>query len=78
MKRCMTRYIVTLVALLFGTAMGGGLASGDGWIASSAMSGRMVVDTRTGKGTLATDHAEDIAPTAACGTATRERRPRWR
>ncbi len=61
MKRRMTRYMVALVALLCGTVLGDGLIVGGGWIASSAMSGRMVVDTRAGKGTLATDHAEDIA-----------------
>lgn len=48
-------------ALLYGTALGGGLVAGDGWIVSSATSGRMAVDTRAGKGTLTTDHAEGIA-----------------
>ena len=61
MKRYMIRYMAAWTALLYGTALGGGQVVGDGWIASSAMSGRMVVDTRAGKGTFTTDHAEDIA-----------------
>lgn len=61
MKRCMTRYMVAWAALLYGTALGGGLVVDDGWVISSAASGRLTVDTRAGKGTLATDHAVDIA-----------------
>lgn len=54
-------YVVALAALLCGTALGGGLVVDDGWVVSSATSGRLAVDTRAGKGTLATDHAEGIA-----------------
>lgn len=61
MKRRMVCYMVAWTALLCGTVLGGGLVAGDGWIVSSATSGRMTVDTRAGKGTLATDHAVDIA-----------------
>ena len=61
MKRFMMRYMAAWAVLLYGTALGGGLVAGDGWIVSSATSGRMAVDTRAGKGTLATDHAEGIA-----------------
>lgn len=61
MKRFMMRYMAVRAALLCGTALGGGLVADDGWIVSSATSGRMAVDTRAGKGTLATDHAVDIA-----------------
>ena len=61
MKRFMMRYMAAWAVLLYGTALGGGLVAGDGWIVSSATSGRMAVDTRAGKGTLATDHAVDIA-----------------
>lgn len=61
MKRCMMHYMAAWAALLYGTALGGGLVAEDGWVASSATSGRMAVDTRAGTGTLATDHAEDIA-----------------
>ena len=61
MKRYMIRYVAALAVLLYGVALGDGLGVGGGWIVSSAMSGRMVVDTRAGKGTLVTDHAEDIA-----------------
>ena len=61
MKRCMMHYMAAWAALLYGTALGGGLVAEDGWIVSSATSGRMAVDTRAGKGTLATDHAEGIA-----------------
>lgn len=61
MKRCMMHYMAAWAALLYGTALGGGLVAEDGWVASSATSGRMAVDTRAGKGTLATDHAVDIA-----------------
>ena len=32
----------------------------DGSVVSSATSGKMVIDTRAGKGSIATDHAEDI------------------
>lgn len=61
MKRFMMRYMAAWTALLYGTALGGGLVADDGWIVSSATSGRLTVDTRAGKGTLATDHAVDIA-----------------
>lgn len=61
MKRWMTCSMAALAVLLYGTALGGGLVVDDGWIVSSATSGRMAVDTRTGKGTLTTDHAADIA-----------------
>ncbi len=61
MKRRMVCYMVAWTALLCGTVLGGGLVAGDGWIVSSATSGRMTVDTRAGKGTLATDHAVGIA-----------------
>lgn len=61
MKRCMMRYMAAWAVLLYGTALGGGLVVGDGWIVSSATSGRLAVDTRAGKGTLATDHAVGIA-----------------
>ena len=61
MKRWMTCSMAACAALLCGTALGGGLVVDDGWIVSSATSGRMAVDTRAGKGTLATDHAVDIA-----------------
>ncbi len=61
MKRRMTCYMAAWTVLLYGTALGGGLVSEDGWVTSSATSGRMVVDTRAGKGTLTTDHAEGIA-----------------
>lgn len=61
MKRWMTCSMAACAALLCGTALGGGLVAEDGWVASSATSGRMAVDTRAGKGTLATDHAEGIA-----------------
>lgn len=61
MKRLMACSMTAWAALLYGTALGGGLVAGDGWIVSSATSGRMAVDTRAGKGTLTTDHAEGIA-----------------
>lgn len=61
MKRLMACSMAAWTALLYGTALGGGLVAGDGWVVSSATSGRMAVDTRAGTGTLATDHAEDIA-----------------
>ena len=61
MKRWMTCSMAACAALLCGTALGGGLVAGDGWVVSSATSGRMAVDTRTGKGTLTTDRAADIA-----------------
>lgn len=61
MKRCMMRYMAVRAVLLCGTVFGNGLVADDGWIVSSATSGRMTVDTRAGKGTLATDHAVDIA-----------------
>ena len=61
MKRWMTCYMAALAVLLYGTVFGNGLVADDGWIVSSATSGRMTVDTRAGKGTLATDHAVDIA-----------------
>lgn len=61
MKCCMMRYMAAWTALLYGTALGGGLVVDDGWVVSSATSGRLAVDTRAGKGTLATDHAEGIA-----------------
>lgn len=61
MKRLMACSMTAWAALLYGTALGGGLVAGDGWGVSSATSGRMAVDTRAGKGTLATDHAVDIA-----------------
>ena len=61
MKRLMACSMAAWTALLYGTALGGGLVAGDGWVVSSATSGRLTVDTRAGKGTLATDHAVDIA-----------------
>lgn len=61
MKRWMTCYMAALAVFLYGTVFGNGLVADDGWIVSSATSGRMTVDTRAGKGTLATDHAVDIA-----------------
>lgn len=61
MKRLMACSMTAWAALLYGTALGGGLVAGDGWNVSSATSGRLTVDTRAGKGTLATDHAVDIA-----------------
>lgn len=61
MKRLMACSMTAWAALLYGTALGGGLVAGDGWVVSSATSGRLTVDTRVGKGTLATDHAENIA-----------------
>ena len=61
MKRWMTCSMAACAALLCGSALGGGLVAGDGWVVSSATSGRMAVDTRTGKGTLTTDRAADIA-----------------
>ena len=61
MKRCMTRYMAALVALLCGTVFGGGLVVGDGCIISSATSGQMAVDTRAGEGPIVTDHVENIA-----------------
>lgn len=61
MKRLMACSMTAWAALLYGTALGGGLVAGDGWNVSSATSRRLTVDTRAGKGTLATDHAVDIA-----------------
>ena len=61
MKRYMMHYVVALAALLYGTALGDGLGVGGGWVASSATSGRMAVNTRAGEGPIVTDHAEDIA-----------------
>lgn len=61
MKRFMMRNMAVRAVLLCGTVFGNGLVADDGWIVSSATSGRMEVDTRAGKGTLATDHAENIA-----------------
>ena len=61
MKRFMMRNMAVRAVLLCGIVFGNGLVADDGWIVSSATSGRMEVDTRAGKGTLATDHAENIA-----------------
>ena len=61
MKRRITCYMVALAALLYGTVLGGGVVIGDGRMVVSATSGWMAVDTRAGKGTLATDRAVGIA-----------------
>ncbi len=61
MKRRMTCCMAAWAVLLCGTILGNGLVVDDGWVVSSATSGRMAVDTRAGKGTLETDHAVDIA-----------------
>ena len=60
MKRYMMRYMTVLAALLCGTVFGNDLVVDDGWVVSSAMSGRMAVDTRAGECPIVTDHVENI------------------
>ena len=61
MKRRIVCYMAALAVLLCEAVLGDGLIVGGGVVASSVTSEKMAVDTRAGKGTLATDHAENIA-----------------